>query len=104
MPQTPELRSAYPRFAYQDASPEVMDRVRKLDDICRAANIPLAAAALQFSLRDPRITSTIVGVSKAERMQQTIDLAKVTIPDDLWAKLDAVGFDTDDPERTRWKK
>ncbi len=95
---------AYPRFAYQEASSEVMDRVRKLDDVCRAANVPLAAAALQFSLRDPRITSTIVGVSKAERIQQTIDLAKVAIPDDLWAKLDSVGFDTDDPEATRWKK
>ncbi len=94
---------AYPRFAYQEASPEVMDRVWKLDAICRAANVPLAAAALQFSLRDPRITSTICGVSKAERIQQTFDLAKFKIPDDLWAKLDAVGFDTDDPEKTRWK-
>jgi len=93
---------AYPRFAYQDASPLVMERVVKMDELCRAANIPLAAAALQFSLRDPRITSTIVGVSKPERIQQTIDLAAVTIPDDLWAKLDAVGFDVDDPEASRW--
>jgi D-threo-aldose 1-dehydrogenase len=95
---------AYPRFAYQEASPVVMERVRKWDELCRGANVPLAAAALQFSLRDPRITSTIVGASKAERIQQTLDLAAVKIPNDLWAKLDAVGFDIDDPEATRWKK
>jgi D-threo-aldose 1-dehydrogenase len=95
---------AYPRFAYQEASPVVMERVRKWDELCRTANVPLAAAALQFSLRDQRITSTIVGVSKAERIQQTLDLAAVEIPDELWAKLDAVGYDIDDPEATRWKK
>jgi D-threo-aldose 1-dehydrogenase len=96
--------AAYPRFAYQEATPLVMERVRKWDELCRTANVPLASAALQFSLRDPRITSTIVGVSKAERIQQTLDLAAVKVPDDLWAKLDAVGYDMDDPEATRWKK
>ncbi|MEI7688267.1 MAG: aldo/keto reductase [Planctomycetota bacterium] len=95
--------TAYPRFAYQEASSVVMERVIKLDALCKAANVPLAAAALQFSLRDPRFTSTIVGVSKPERIQQTLDLAAVKIPDDLWGRLDAVGFDVDDPEATRWK-
>lgn len=94
---------AYGRFAYQDASEEVLARVRRMDAACRAAGVPLAAAALQFSTRDPRITSTIVGVSKPERIQQTLDLAAVKIPDDLWAKLDAAGFDTEDPEKDRWK-
>lgn len=95
--------TAYPRFAYQEMSAILRDRVIKMDEICRAANVPLAAAALQFSLRDPRITSTIVGISKPERIQQTIDLGSVKIPDDLWAKLDAVGYDMDDPEKDRWK-
>ena len=50
----------------------------------------LAAAALQFSLRDPRITATIVGMSRPERLQQTIDLALHPIPDELWPQLDAL--------------
>lgn len=94
---------AYPRFAYQPAPPIVMDRVRKLDELCRAAGVPLAAAALQFSLRDPRVTSTVVGISKPERLRQTIELANVPIPDELWPLLDAVGYDTTDPEAERWK-
>ena len=67
-------------------------RVEKMDAICREHKVPLAAVALQFSMRDPRITSTIVGVSKPERIQQTIDLAGTPIPDEIWARLDAVGY------------
>lgn len=91
------------RFAYQDASDIVTQRVIKMEAACAEYRVPLAAAALQFSLRDPRITSTIVGVSKPERMHQTIELAQVKIPDELWPKLDAAGYDVDDPERNRWK-
>ena len=54
-------------------------------------------------MRDPRITSTIVGVSRPERLQQTVDLAHAPIPHELWAELDAVGYSLDDPEAARWK-
>src|ERR1051325_2959351 len=50
---------AYPRYAYQAADALVLERVRKLEAICKSYKVPLAAAALQFSTRDPRITSTI---------------------------------------------
>ena len=55
--------------------------------------VPLAAAALQFSLRDPRITSTIVGMTKPERVAQTLELARMELPEEIWAELDrAAGF------------
>ncbi|MSU77841.1 MAG: aldo/keto reductase [Gemmataceae bacterium] len=94
---------AYPRYAYQEADALTLDRVRKMDDICKKHKVPLAAAALQFSMRDPRITSTIIGLSKAERLQQTIELAHTPIPNAVWPLLDAVGFSTEDPEANRWK-
>jgi D-threo-aldose 1-dehydrogenase len=46
------------------------------------------AAALQFSLREPRISSTIVGFSRPERVQETLRLARLSIPDVLWQTLD----------------
>jgi D-threo-aldose 1-dehydrogenase len=95
--------SAYPRYAYQEVSTKLMGRVVKMDALCAEHEIPLAAAALQFSLRDPRITSTILGISKPERLAQTLELAAVKIPDSLWPKLDAAGFSTEDPETDRWK-
>ena len=94
---------AYPRYAYQSADAITMERVRKLDAICKQFKVPLAAAALQFSMMDPRITSTIVGLSKAERLAQTVELAHVPMPNEIWAQLDAVGHTMDDPEAGRWK-
>jgi D-threo-aldose 1-dehydrogenase len=94
---------AYPRYAYQSAEGMLLERVRKMNALCKEHGIPLAAAALQFSMRDPRITSTIVGMSHSERIQQTIDLAHIPIPNELWARLDAVGYATDDPEAQRWQ-
>ena len=56
---------AYPRYAYQQASEKMIDKVRQMAAICDRYGVPLAAVALQFSLRDPRITNTIVGMSSA---------------------------------------
>lgn len=94
---------AYPRYAYQSADSITVDRVRKLDALCKSAGVPLAAAALQFSTCDQRITSTIVGVSKAERLAETVELAHTPIPTELWPQLDAVGYSMEDPEAHRWK-
>ena len=79
--------SLYPRYAYSKAADDMLDRARQLEAICSRHNVPLAAAALQFSMRDPRITATIVGLSRPERIEQTIDLATVEIPDACWGEV-----------------
>jgi D-threo-aldose 1-dehydrogenase len=91
------------RYAYQEAPSALIDRTRRLAAICQDAGVPLAAAALQFSLRDSRVTTTVVGMTRPERVAQTLALARHPIPDDLWPRLDAVGFDLVDPEANRWK-
>lgn len=93
---------AFARYAYQDAPALLVERTRRLDAVCREHGVPLSAAALQFSMRDPRVTSTVVGMTRPERVAQTLALGAVTIPDALWPALDAVGFDMDDPEAARW--
>jgi D-threo-aldose 1-dehydrogenase len=54
---------------------------------CLAFYVPLAAAALQFSVKDPRIVWTIVGMSRPEKAQQTLDLATHPIPAELWERV-----------------
>jgi D-threo-aldose 1-dehydrogenase len=95
---------AYPRYAYQDAPAEMVDRVRRMAAICDRHGVPLPAAALQFSTRDPRITNTIVGMSKPERIQQTLDYLAYPIPDALWPELLEVPFDSEDPETNRFTR
>jgi len=77
-----------PRYAYTRTPDEVRDAARAMQAACAAHAVPLAAAALQFSLRDPRITSTIVGVSEPARIATTLALATTPVPDELWDELD----------------
>jgi D-threo-aldose 1-dehydrogenase len=95
--------SAYPRYAYQDAGGDIVDRARALEDICRRFDVPLPAAALQFSLRDDHIVSTVVGISEPDRLQGTLEYARYPIPAELWQALAAVEPDTQDPERDRFR-
>jgi D-threo-aldose 1-dehydrogenase len=88
--------SAYPRYAYTEASAELLERVRRIEALCTQYDVPLAAAALQFSMRDPRIVSTIVGMSRPERLGQTLALAQYPIPEDLWSELGATRPQEDD--------
>lgn len=92
----------FPHYAYAPASSDLLDRATRMEAICRRAGVPLAAAALQFSVRDPRVVSSIVGVSKPKRVQQLVDLADHRIPEHVWAELEAVGPVEGDPEAGRW--
>jgi len=81
---------AYARYEYREAPREMVELVREMEGACRELGVPLAAAALQFSLRDPRVVSTIVGISRPERVGQTLELAAHPVPDELWGRLDSL--------------
>ena len=91
----------FPRYVYQEANAETLAPVRAVEAICARHGIPAGAAALQFSMRDPDVASTICGVSKPERVAETLEWAAVEIPDAMWAELAALERSTDDPEATR---
>jgi D-threo-aldose 1-dehydrogenase len=81
---------AYPRYMYDQASPDLLRRATQMEAACRRHGLPLGAAALQFSLRDARITSTIVGMTRPERIAETLEMAQLPIPDELWDELDTL--------------
>lgn len=93
--------AAYGRYVYQEATEPMLEPVRRVEEICARHGVPPGVAALQFSLRDPRITATICGVTKPERVQETLDWAAWPIGEEVWAELMALPFATDDPEATR---
>jgi D-threo-aldose 1-dehydrogenase len=76
------------RYGYRPAPSALTEAVEAMQRLCDAHGVPLAAAALQFSLRDPRITSTVVGMSEPARLEQTAALAAHPIPDELWPELE----------------
>ena len=78
---------AVPNYAYQPASEATIARVKAMEAACREFGVPLAAAALQFSLRERRIASTVVGMSDPARVEQTVKLAECAVPDELWDRI-----------------
>jgi len=92
---------SFKRYVYQEASDEMLAPVKAVEAICEKHGIAPGAAALQFSLRERRITSTICGVSKPERIQEMLDWASDVIPDAAWDELLQLDRDTRDPEASR---
>lgn len=90
-----------PKISYSDADAEALAPVRAIELLCSRYGVAPGAAALQFSMRDPRVTSTVVGVSKPERVQQTLDWAAAPIPAEFWQAVEALPYSNDDPEAHR---
>jgi D-threo-aldose 1-dehydrogenase len=76
-----------PRYVYRQADRQTTARVEWLQTVCAKHNVELGAVALQFSTRDERISSTVVGISKAERVGQLLRYANTPITDALWSEL-----------------
>tara|TARA_B100001123_G_scaffold443743_1_gene590559 strand:+ start:6864 stop:7838 length:975 start_codon:yes stop_codon:yes gene_type:complete len=91
----------FKRYVYMDADETTLSPVQAVESIVDRYGVPLGAAALQFSMRDERVTSTVCGVSKPERVQETLDWALIDIPDNCWDELGALQPSTNDPESGR---
>ena len=65
---------------------------------------PFAAAALQFSTRDPRIATTVVGAHTAEHVQEFVADSRLEIADSLFEELGSMtppgGVSQDSPGST----
>lgn len=78
---------AVPRYCYAPVDQATIDRVLRMEALCDQHGVPLAAAALQFSVRDERVASTIVGMSQPSRVEETARLLSHEIPEELWDQL-----------------
>jgi D-threo-aldose 1-dehydrogenase len=79
-------------FDYAPAGPDVLEKVSRIEAICRDHNVPLAAAALQFPLHHPAVASVIPGNRSVTELRRTLDNMAAAIPDGLWGDLKSAGF------------
>jgi D-threo-aldose 1-dehydrogenase len=75
-------------FDYAPASAALLARARQLDALCDGFGVPLRAAALQFPLRHPAVTTVVVGARSPEEMQDNARLFALEIPEELWSALE----------------
>jgi D-threo-aldose 1-dehydrogenase len=77
------------RFAYRDAPPDVVANVRELERLCAERGVPLLAAALQFALAHPAVSSVLVGTTSPRHLGACCDALEVPIDAELWQALAA---------------
>jgi D-threo-aldose 1-dehydrogenase len=80
------------KFQYVDAPPAVMERARRLQEVCERYDVPLATAALQFAMAHPAVTSVVLGAVTPAEVHSNIAASATPIPASLWQELRAASL------------
>ena len=80
------------KYNYEDAPPEIMDRVRRIEAVCGRHGVPLKAAAIQFPLGLPEVAAIVPGAVRPEEVEDNLRLITRAIPPALWDELKAEGL------------
>jgi D-threo-aldose 1-dehydrogenase len=80
------------KYNYAEAPAAVRERVTRLGEICRAHGVPLAAAAIQFPLGHPKVSSVVIGAISAQEIRENFELMTHGIPAELWSDLRSAGL------------
>ena len=74
---------------------DVLARVRALNDIAAARGQKLAQLALQWVLRDPRVTSAVIGASSVEQLDTNLDAVQAPpLTDEELTEIDKHAVDS----------
>ena len=87
-------------YVYKEANDKTLAPVHAVEKLCARYDVPTGAVALQFSMRDPDVTSTVCGVTWPQRIRQTLEWADWPIPEEVWTELGKLKRSDEDPEAT----
>jgi D-threo-aldose 1-dehydrogenase len=74
-------------YDYAPAPAAMLARALQIRRICAAYGVPVAAAALQFSLRHPAVTAAVVGVRSPAEITCDAAYLSHSLPDELFGAL-----------------
>ena len=75
---------------------ETMAKIRALNDLADGRGQTLAQMALAWTLRDPRMTSTVMGASSIEQLEDNVGaLEKLDFSEDELAEIDKYATESD---------
>lgn len=75
------------KYNYDIAPPEILERTRSIEAVCRSHDVPLIAAALQFVFGHPAVKTVIPGAVNAAEVKANVELLERDIPPGLWNDL-----------------
>jgi L-glyceraldehyde 3-phosphate reductase len=74
---------------------EALEKIRALNEIAAARGQSLAQLALAWALRDPRVTSALIGASSLQQLEDNVDaIANLDFTDDELAEIDRYATDS----------
>jgi D-threo-aldose 1-dehydrogenase len=79
-------------YNYAAPPPNIVERVRNIEAVCKAHSVKLPAAALRFPLSHPAIVSVIPGGQKASEVRRNAEILQTKIPAGLWRDLKSMGL------------
>ncbi|MEA2782125.1 MAG: D-threo-aldose 1-dehydrogenase [Rhodospirillaceae bacterium] len=74
-------------YDYAPATPKILDRVRRIQAVCRRHDVPLQTAALQFPLFHPVVTTLIPGMRNPAEVVQNVAFLNHETPVAFWHEL-----------------
>lgn len=80
------------RFNYGPAPAEVIERARRIGEVCKRHDVPLRAAAMQFPMAHPAVVSLVAGVRSVAHLDEYPALLGHPITPDLWSDLREEGL------------
>ncbi|CAH2784806.1 MAG: L-fuco-beta-pyranose dehydrogenase (EC [uncultured Paraburkholderia sp.] len=80
------------KFNYGEAPREVIERVARLEAVCRDHGVPLAAAALQFPYAHPAVATVLTGARSADELRENAASFELPVPAALWSALREEGL------------
>ena len=79
-------------YNYDPAPQAILDRVARIEAVCRAHSVRLVDAAFQFPLCHPAVVSVIPGAQGVAEVDANLVAAKAVIPAALWVDLKREGL------------
>lgn len=79
-------------FEYADASPEMLEKVRRIQELANRFNVDIKSAALQFALAEPLVAAVIPGASRPSRIAEDVKALKAKVPNEFWQAMRQDGF------------
>jgi D-threo-aldose 1-dehydrogenase len=79
-------------YNYENAPKDVLERVRKIEAVCKSHKVKLPEAALRFPLTHPSVVSVIPGAVSPQQVALNAKTLSAKIPKALWRDLKAQGL------------
>ena len=77
-------------YDYGPASDETLERAAAIDAVCQRHGVALKAAAVNFALTNPGVTSLVVGMAAPAEVDENLAALRTPPPDDLWQELQSL--------------